>query len=212
MSSVKSDRNREIVRLHVEGNLTLAEIARRYGITRERVRQIVGAQGVPTLTWVRTKELNAARRVARAVAVAARHAQSQAHGTSYRYSLGCSCSECRAANRESVRKLKGTPPPTHGVSGYINYACRCDVCRKANNEMRRASYRAGKGKARERVARALKLGTLVKPDSCEDCGGLGLLHGHHEDYDKPLDVDWLCPGCHGRRHSPTRAQRKKVAA
>ena len=32
-----------------------------------------------------------------------------------------------------------------------------------------------------------------------DCGE-SRPHGHHENYDKPLDVIWLCPLCHKRRH------------
>jgi hypothetical protein len=27
------------------------------------------------------------------------------------------------------------------------------------------------------------------------------LHGHHEDYSKPLAVHWLCPLCHRKRHA-----------
>jgi hypothetical protein len=46
---------------------------------------------------------------------------------------------------------------------------------------------------------ALRRGEIVKLDACEDCGAGGLLHGHHEDYSRPLDVTWLCPGCHARR-------------
>lgn len=61
-----------------------------------------------------------------------------------------------------------------------------------------------KAAARRAVARAVRSGFLVKPVKCENCGvaadGLDL-HGHHEDYSKPLDVVWLCRGCHQERHS-----------
>lgn len=60
-----------------------------------------------------------------------------------------------------------------------------------------------KQKARYEVVRALRSGRLVRPDSCEECGKEAsgrFLHGHHADYDKPLDVEWLCSRCHGRRH------------
>lgn len=26
------------------------------------------------------------------------------------------------------------------------------------------------------------------------------MQGHHPDYSKPLEVEWLCPRCHGARH------------
>jgi hypothetical protein len=51
----------------------------------------------------------------------------------------------------------------------------------------------------QRVNRAKRNGLIPPPTICEDCGKGGLLHGHHEDYSKPLDVNWLCPSCHGKR-------------
>lgn len=60
-----------------------------------------------------------------------------------------------------------------------------------------------KYQARTAVSNALQEGRLTKPDTCEDCGEPTKsrdLHGHHEDYSKPLDVEWLCATCHGKRH------------
>jgi hypothetical protein len=50
---------------------------------------------------------------------------------------------------------------------------------------------------------AVKNGELVKPLACEDCERAvesRQLHGHHEDYSKPLEVEWLCAKCHKDRH------------
>jgi hypothetical protein len=33
---------------------------------------------------------------------------------------------------------------------------------------------------------------------CEQCGDKA--HAHHENYDKPLEVVWLCPKHHSARH------------
>lgn len=48
---------------------------------------------------------------------------------------------------------------------------------------------------------ALKSGALVKPDSCSVCGWVGAIQGHHPDYDKPLEVVWVCGPCHRLEHS-----------
>lgn len=50
--------------------------------------------------------------------------------------------------------------------------------------------------------RALASGHLIRASACEWCGGKSprALHGHHEDYSKPLKVIWLCNPCHTMRH------------
>ena len=35
---------------------------------------------------------------------------------------------------------------------------------------------------------------------CESCGADGRLHAHHNLYEKPLMVEWLCPACHKQLH------------
>ncbi len=39
----------------------------------------------------------------------------------------------------------------------------------------------------------------IQRQPCAVCGAKGV-HGHHEDYSRPLDVDWLCLHCHHERH------------
>lgn len=60
-------------------------------------------------------------------------------------------------------------------------------------------------KAAYDAVRAAKHKGLIKsPGACEKCGeaerfsatGRSLLHGHHHDYSKPLDLEWLCVKCH----------------
>lgn len=52
--------------------------------------------------------------------------------------------------------------------------------------------------AHKRVARAVASGRLDKTP-CAVCGNTSV-HGHHDDYSKPLSVDWLCPLHHVQRH------------
>jgi hypothetical protein len=59
-----------------------------------------------------------------------------------------------------------------------------------------------KQKARGITNRAIKNGLVRgEPDACEDCGCTDEnLTVHHKDYSEPLDIEWLCTTCHGRRH------------
>jgi len=56
-----------------------------------------------------------------------------------------------------------------------------------------------KVKARRKAQRAVKKGYLEK-QPCVNCGSTENLEAHHEDYDKPLDVTWLCKRCHKDYH------------
>lgn len=51
-------------------------------------------------------------------------------------------------------------------------------------------------KARAKLAYAVKTGQITKKP-CEVCGATKV-HGHHPDYSKPLEVQWLCAKHHGR--------------
>ena len=59
----------------------------------------------------------------------------------------------------------------------------------------KAKY-AAKGK----INYALRKGTIAKTD-CTECGATEDIQGHHKDYDKPLEVVWLCRSCHQQLHS-----------
>ncbi len=45
---------------------------------------------------------------------------------------------------------------------------------------------------------AVKVGHLIRPETCEECGREGHIEAHHEDYSRPLNVVWLCRPCHGK--------------
>ncbi len=48
---------------------------------------------------------------------------------------------------------------------------------------------------------ALRIGKITRGTECARCGATTALEAHHEDYSKPLDVEWLCLPCHGEtRH------------
>lgn len=47
---------------------------------------------------------------------------------------------------------------------------------------------------------AIRNNILEKPSECSKCKKLCKPEGHHKDYDKPLDIVWLCIPCHRRLH------------
>src|SRR5688572_19467356 len=58
-------------------------------------------------------------------------------------------------------------------------------------------------KAHSTFHSALQRGQIVKPRACQDCGRQPiafLLRAHHPDHLAPLDVEWLCSKCHGKRN------------
>lgn len=57
-----------------------------------------------------------------------------------------------------------------------------------------------KYKATNWVNNAVRDGRLVKLDSCEVCNSTLQVEGHHDDYDKPKVVRWLCSRCHSLWH------------
>jgi len=65
--------------------------------------------------------------------------------------------------------------------------------------------------ARRMSARALRGGALSRPDACGKCGRVRAgwpVQAHHESYLNPLDVQWLCSGCHAERHCVLRRERR----
>lgn len=103
---------------------------------------------------------------------------------------------------------------THGQhSSYTHGKCRCDLCYEAHRSYMRAyrqanrerllTYERGRSSlARDDPAkrRARKVAWYGKrtPQPCEVCGSPG--QRHHDDYDKPLEIRWLCLAHHGEAH------------
>lgn len=80
-------------------------------------------------------------------------------------------------------------------------------CRSCENQYKR-EYRKTyvlpkpeekKNKCRSLAYSGLKSGKLI-PQPCEKCGETKV-EMHHEDYDKPLEVIWLCRICHMDLHN-----------
>ena len=100
-----------MVELRLEGK-TLQQIGDRYGLTRERIRQLLAGEGITGTPFFKAIHYT---RIAKAVATAARLTIQTAkpddehfpHGTVKGYMRGCGCAKCRTANRERVYAYKG---------------------------------------------------------------------------------------------------------
>lgn len=115
-----------------------------------------------------------------------------------------SCKECRRsyrANRPKERiaaiERKRNKKPKRKLYRKSNLK----RWRKQNPETVRAQKKRHPEKMRARyaVANAIRDGRLKKRP-CEVCGAKKV-EGHHEDYSRPLDVNWLCNVHHRARHS-----------
>lgn len=116
------------------------------------------------------------------------------------------CKECtkkdvnkhRADNLEKVRK-------------YDRDRAKLEHRKQAYKERTKARRAADKRyqNCHNAVRRAIKNGLIERKD-CEWCGRVDNVFAHHEDYDKPLDVMWLCPPCHAKRHQQLQQQGKEV--
>ena len=70
---------------------------------------------------------------------------------------------------------------------------KTDACRK-----HRMKY-PDKYAARNAVGNALRDGRITRPLRCSECGINCIPEAHHEDYNEPLTVTWLCSECHEKR-------------
>ena len=83
-----------------------------------------------------------------------------------------------------------------------------------NNNRAWRSRNPASYQAHSMVNNAVRDGKLVKPSECEICNDETALHGHHCDYNKPLDVMWLCDPCHKAWHkdsTPIYCDERKLA-
>lgn len=59
-----------------------------------------------------------------------------------------------------------------------------------------------KRQARMLVFEAVQAGELTRPDICEVCDCTHeAMQAHHTNYGDPLNVIWVCPGCHAKIHA-----------
>src|SRR5438477_447258 len=74
-----------------------------------------------------------------------------------------------------------------------------------DNTFHRGGKTNGKREARQAMQTATDRGIIKRGTVCEQCGTGGIIEGHHDDYNKPLTVRWLCKSCHFEWHRHNKA-------
>lgn len=101
--------------------------------------------------------------------------------------------KCRSAAGGRAYHLK------HDTRGEANPRFKGDeALTKYEHKKRFQERHPKKAAAHAAVHAAVRSGRLAK-GPCEACGAIDDVHAHHDDYDKPLEVRWLC-GRHHRMH------------
>jgi hypothetical protein len=113
-------------------------------------------------------------------------------------------SQCRACKRVANSHWQSAHPE---VKAHWQETNR-DVVRESIIRWAKAHPEAEK--ARNVARHACDSGRLTCPTICKHCGVRGLLHKHHPDYSKPLDVVVLCPKCHKQVHCQTKEKESRI--
>lgn len=106
-----------------------------------------------------------------------------------------------------------------------NHGKQYFMCRECNTERMRRYMKTSKGRAhvRQAVYASIKRhqykqdarlmlrdeihrGNVQRPEKCSKCKNKGMVHGHHGDYSKPLEVTWLCRVCHVDLHKKEKSK------
>lgn len=117
------------------------------------------------------------------------------------------CSKCKLTKESGDFSIKSS---TRDGLSYQCRSCTNEYSTAYNAKRRAQGFKSGtshwdkdnphKKNTHQKVRWAVKSGTLEKPECCEACDSTTNIVGHHEDYDKPLEVLWLCRRCHGMLH------------
>ena len=121
------------------------------------------------------------------------------------------CLDCRnaerrahyAEHREEIRAKARLQERTDEYRAMRRRWAATKAGKAANRRRNQKKYAKPGARAQHRahtkVFRAVAKGVLARPDHCELCDE-SRTEAHHPDYDKPLDVMWLCPKHHRAQH------------
>ncbi len=116
------------------------------------------------------------------------HKQCEGGYTSY-------CKECNYKQKKAYYQLNRTKVLDGNKEWRDNNpekykASRLDSVRKWRENNKQAR------KAVAHIGNRIYYGSLIRPNNCQKCNEAIKTEAHHEDYNKPSEVFWLCRKCH----------------
>jgi hypothetical protein len=108
----------------------------------------------------------------------------------------------KLAYYQAYDRMRANEP--HRVEARVAYS-RTDRGREACREgsKRWVERNPEKRAAHSALNTAVRYGRVQK-QPCAVCGVVEGVEAHHDDYSKPLEVQWLCPAHHGGQHKERR--------
>lgn len=118
---------------------------------------------------------------------------------------------CQKCKKEKPNLTKNSVN-SNGKFQYICRECNTEKAKryrkteKGRSNVSKAVYKSiskfpQKQKARQILHYHILVGNLIKPEICQKCGEKKELSGHHSDYSKPLEIEWVCRNCHNLLHN-----------
>lgn len=107
--------------------------------------------------------------------------------------------QCRACKSKYDREHRKIVDPAH--TRELHRSSRKNHPEKLAARRRRfRKNHPDKNRAHRMIYKAVRCGRIVKSEICQCCGVSENIEAHHQDYEKPLSVIWLCRGCHRSKH------------
>ena len=121
--------------------------------------------------------------------------------------------KCKCCQKKSSAESKKRNPEKYKAHAR-KYASKDDVKKRmkerrmsANGiEMAKIAQEAyrkkypKKARAHNLFSKAVMNGQIIRENKCSICSSMLKIEAHHDDYNKPFDVRWLCELCHKDWH------------
>ncbi len=113
--------------------------------------------------------------------------------------LAAACKQCsKDCNKKYNQTTKGKESMQKRVTKYRKTEKGRIVHKKLQKEY--WQKHPEKRKVKNALYYAIKTGKIERSDRCSNCGIKCKPDGHHSDYNRPLEVIWLCKECHINLH------------